>query len=124
MLKDARLVAMLPTADPDAAKAFFKDVMGFALRHEDSFALVFDGGGARLRVQKVETFTPHPFTVIGWTVPDIRAAIRDLKSRGVTFERYPNMGQDEDGVWTPPGSKAGVCWFKGPEGHLFSLSQG
>ena len=54
---------------------------------------------------------------------DIRATLRDLVSRGVVFERYEGMEQDDLGVWSPmPGT--GVAWFKDPDGNLLSLSQG
>jgi hypothetical protein len=40
-----------------------------------------------LRIQKVPELTP-PFTVLGWNVPDIRATVANLSSKGVKFERY------------------------------------
>ena len=53
---------------------------------------------------------------------DILAALRDLQRRGITFEHYPNMGQDEHGICTfPSGDK--VAWFKDPDGNLLSISQ-
>ena len=65
---------------------------------------------------------PHPGTVLGWEVPDITAAVTELKGAGVQFERYEFMRQDPLGVWSAPdGSK--VAWFKDPEGNLLSLSQ-
>jgi hypothetical protein len=38
------------------------DTLGLKLVSEDPFALVFDAGHDVLRVQKVQSFTPHPFT--------------------------------------------------------------
>ena len=41
--------------------------------------------------------------------------------RGVVFERFEGMKQDEPGVWSPaPG--VGVAWFKDPDGNLLSLN--
>ena len=45
-------------------------------------------------------------TVLGWSVPDIRAAIAELRARGVTFRVYEGFGQDADGIWSPPGGGA------------------
>ncbi|GAA3430578.1 VOC family protein [Kutzneria kofuensis] len=41
-------------------------------------------------------------SVLGWYVPDIRATIAELTSRGGTFTRYDGMPQDSLGVWTTP----------------------
>ena len=37
---------------------------------------------------------PATFTVLNFEVPDIEAAVDELTSRGVTFERYEGMDQD------------------------------
>lgn len=126
MLQGARITAMLPTTQPDAARAFFRDVMGLSLVSEDQFAVVFYCHGVTLRVQKVETLTPQPFSVLGFAVEDVRASAAALAGKGVRFERFEGMAQDELGVWTPPGAApgGGVAWFKDPDGNLLSISRG
>jgi hypothetical protein len=59
---------------------------------------------------------------LGWKVPDIAAAVRGLASAGVSFERYPQIPQDELGIWAAPGG-AKVAWFKDPDGNILSLTQ-
>ena len=66
--------------------------------------------------------TPLNCTLLGWHVKDIRAAARRLKKKGVKFQKYPWMGQDELGVWTSP-SGARIAWFKDPDGNTLSLTQ-
>lgn len=122
MLGGCAITAMLATTDPEAARRFYSEVLGLTLTSEDQFALVYDAGGTPLRLQKVAACTPHPFSALGWRAPDVRAAARALAAKGVRFERFEGMEQDELGVWTPPGATRGVCWFKDPEGHLLSLS--
>jgi hypothetical protein len=75
-----------------------------------------------LRVVKVRDLTPQPFTVVGWVVDDMAAAVRGLAAKGVTFERYPGMEQDDQAVWHVPGGSAQVAWFKDPDGNTLSLS--
>jgi hypothetical protein len=60
--------------------------------------------------------------VLGWEVPDISEAAQALHADGVTFQRYPGLAQDDDGVWTSP-SGARVAWFKDPDGNTLSISQ-
>ena len=75
-----------------------------------------------LRIGKVPSFTPAQNTVLGWEARNIAATLKQLVEKGVTFERYPNRGQDADGICTfPNGDK--VAWFKDPDGNVLSLSQ-
>jgi catechol 2,3-dioxygenase-like lactoylglutathione lyase family enzyme len=121
MLGSAELVAFIATTDAQRARAFYEGTLGLRFVSDDGFALVFDANGTTLRVQKVESVTAARGTVLGWKVPDNAAAVRELAGRGVAFERFPGMEQDEAGIWTTPGGK--VAWFKDPDGHLLSLSQ-
>src|SRR5215831_12279018 len=105
MLDQKKLVAFIPSRDPKKAKSFFVDVLGLRFVSEDSFAVVFDSGGIAVRlvdVSSVKNFRPATFTILGWNVDDIQQTVRGLRERGVTFERYPGMAQDDLGVWTAP----------------------
>jgi catechol 2,3-dioxygenase-like lactoylglutathione lyase family enzyme len=122
-LREQPLVSFVATRDPEAAKKFYRDVLGLRLVSEQiPYALVFDANGGAIRVSIVQTFTPAAHTVLGWDVPDIQLAAKALESSGVHFERYPNMPQDELGIWTSPGG-AKVAWFKDPDGNTLSISQ-
>ena len=122
MLQSSDLMAFVATANADLAREFYRDVLGLALIDEQPFALVFDSNGTTLRVQKVHTVSPIPYTALGWRVEDIHASISGLEDRGVSFERFEGMPQDDDGVWTTPDGGA-VAWFKDPDGNLLSLTQ-
>ena len=104
------------------AKTFYGDIIGLALKADDGFALVFDCNGTMLRVSKVQKATVAPYTVLGWSVRDIRGKIQDLGKKGVVFERFQGFPQDDLGAWTAAdGTK--VAWFKDPEGNLLSLTE-
>ena len=122
MLHDKSLVAFIPTTDPARAKRFYTDVLGLLLVSEDRFALVYEVSNVRLRITPVKEFTPHPFTVLGWDVPDISEMVKALSAKGVRFEKFGLPDQADDGIWTAPGG-ARVAWFKDPDGNLLSLSQ-
>ena len=124
MLGPEKLVAMLGTTQPDAAKAFFEGVLGLTFVGDYPHALIFEAGDTRLMVQKVEQVSPRQGTALGWSVTDLRGVMKGLIERGVTFERFPGMEQDELGVWSPAGPSTGVAWFKDPDGNLLSLSLG
>lgn len=117
------IVAFVPICDVSSAMSFYADTLGLKLvRDEQPFSLVFDANGIMLRLAITHEVRPAPWTVLGWDVPDIRAAVCALGSAGVHFERYAPLEQDEYGIWTSPGG-ARVAWFKDPDGNVLSLSQ-
>ena len=122
MIGTAKLTAFIASARPDRAKQFYSRTLGLRLVSEDQFAIVFDCAGVQLRIQKVDTFQPHAFTAIGWLVPSIRRAVSAFSKRGIAFERYGFLEQDDQGVWQAP-SWAKVAWFKDPDGNLLSLTE-
>src|SRR5262245_17952699 len=103
MLTDCSPITFVPTTKPEAAKRFYLETLGLRFVSDDPFAIVFDCGGTRLRVEKVQAFAPLPFTILGWKVADIAHTIGGLVERGVRFERYDGLAQDDRGVWTAPG---------------------
>ncbi len=116
-------MAFVATRDSERAKAFYRDTLGLRLVSDDSFAVVFDANGTMLRVTKVKEFEPMKFTVLGWEVPDIVAAVKELVKAGVRFERYGSfMKQDKLGIWDAPGGGR-IAWFKDPDGNTLSLAQ-
>lgn len=121
VLANAKVVAFVATVDGGRARQFYEGVLGLTLTLDDQFALVFDSGGTTLRVAKVEAFTPAPFTVLGWRVDDIEAIVDAMTVRGVQFERYEGMPQDERGICQFPGGQ--VAWFRDPDGNLLSFSR-
>jgi predicted enzyme related to lactoylglutathione lyase len=122
MLESCDVVAFAAAADLDRACAFYEQVLGLRLVEHNDFACVFDAHGTMLRVTAVPKVAQPGYTVLGWSVPDITATVRDLVARGVTFLRYDIMDQDEDGIWAAPGGGR-IAWFPDPDGNTLSLTQ-
>jgi len=122
MLGTMNLIAFIPITNYDTARPFYEGILGLRFVKNDGFAMVLDANGVMVRVVKAPDFTPLPFTILGWEVPDIEDAVSTLAGRGVSFERFGFFEQDALGVWTAPtGDK--VAWFKDPDGNLLSVSQ-
>jgi len=122
MLGKHDVVAFIATAQSDRTKEFYERVLGLDLVEDSPFALVFDAHGTMLRIQKVKELQPAPYTALGWNVPDIRAAVENLSGKGIRFERYEGVPQNDLGIWLTP-SGAQVAWFKDPSGNILSLTQ-
>ena len=121
-LKGASVIAFVGTANPEGAKIFYGEVLGFRLIADEPFALVFDAHGTMLRVTKLEQLTPPPYTVLGWAVADIIEVIDGLKRRGVAFEQFESLKQDWLGICTFPNGDQ-VAWFRDADGNLLSITQ-
>ena len=122
MLKSAKIIAFAPIRDSKRSRPFYEGILGLHFVSDDPFALVMESNGVMVRLAKVPNFKPAGFTVMGWEVTNIKKEVTTLNGRGVTFERFVGIDQDELGVWASPGG-AKVAWFKDPDGNILSLSQ-
>jgi catechol 2,3-dioxygenase-like lactoylglutathione lyase family enzyme len=121
-LASAALVGFVATTDLDRAAPFYRDVLGLAVALETPQFMVFDSNGTTLRLNVVEHFDPVPFTVLGWQVADIEAAVTALRAVAVEFLEVDGLEQDELGIWTTPGGNR-VAWFHDPDANVLSLEQ-
>ncbi len=122
MIGAAKMVSLIGTTRADASKAFYRDTLGLKFMTDDTFAFVFDMGGAELRVSRVPAVIPAAYAVLGFEVKDIAAEIDALVAKGVKFERFGFFQQDERGIWAAPdGTK--VAWFRDPDMNMLSLVQ-
>ncbi len=132
MLGNEKIVAFAAVRDRDAARTFYRDKLGLRLLGEDQYAMIVDANGTTLRLTPLKDWTPPQFTVLGWEVEDIVAAVTALRAAGVEFQRYPWMkDQNELAIWTSPTGPdvaavhagARVAWFKDPDGNVLSVAQ-
>lgn len=124
MLGSTKIVGFVPSRDLRRSREFYEKTLGLAFTRDDGYALVFTAGDRMIRVAdvgRIPDFQPYPFTVLGWEVDDVGRTAAALRERGVAFERYSWMQQDELGVWETPGGDK-VAWFKDPDGNVLSLS--
>lgn len=122
MLNTATITALVGTMKPDAAKAFYGDTLGLKFIADDTFAMIFEGKNARVRVSRAPAVAPAAYAVLAFTVTDIEKTVDALTAKGVAFARYGFFVQDGRGIWAAPdGTK--VAWFHDPDFNLLSLVQ-
>jgi len=125
MLVNADLIAFVPTRDLQRSRVFYEQTLGLEFVREDAFAIVFKANGVMVRIANVSTvadFRPAPFTILGWRVENVQSVVRALSGKGVMFERFDGMQQDELGIWHSP-SGAKVAWFKDPDDNVLSITE-
>ena len=124
VLSDYPVFPILLSRDLDASRTFYHDTLGLELAREDpGDRLVFrSGGGTQLAVTLSTVGTTDSQTQMAWRVPDIRAAVADLRARGVRIEEY--VAPDPvttDGVADMGHSWA--AWFLDPSGNVLAVVQ-
>jgi catechol 2,3-dioxygenase-like lactoylglutathione lyase family enzyme len=127
VLADHPCYTILLSKDLDASRHFYHDVLGLEILREDPGPdveprIVFKTANGRLILSKSTVGTSDTQTQMAWIVPDIHAAIADLRSRGVKIEEYeaPNP-VTLDGVADMGYSWA--AWFIDPSHNCLAIVQ-
>ena len=121
MLRDSKAFSGFATDDLDAAQRFYGETLGLDVEVWDEgnlLALHLAGGRDTLIYNKPD-FVPATYTILNFPVDDIDAAVAGLAERGVTFERYDGLDQDERGI--SRGMGPAIAWFKDPAGNILSV---
>jgi catechol 2,3-dioxygenase-like lactoylglutathione lyase family enzyme len=122
MMGEAVLQAMVATAQPDRARAFYQDTLGLKLIRENQFGMEFAGKIGFLRVAKIQAVAPSLITAAGFMVESVEATADALAAKGVQLERFAFLQHDAKGLWAAPdGAKVG--WFRDPDLNLLSITQ-
>ena len=124
MLSDYPVFPILLSLDLDATRDFYHGVLGLEIAREDEGdRIVFrSGGGTQLAVTLSTVGTSDTQTQMAWRVPDIHAALADLRARGVRIEEYTAPDPvTTDGVADMGHSWA--AWFVDPSGNVLAVVQ-
>jgi catechol 2,3-dioxygenase-like lactoylglutathione lyase family enzyme len=123
MLGDHPIHPVLLAKDLAAAREFYHDRVGLEILMENDDAIVFRcGGGTQLDVTKSTVGTADEQTQVSWQVPDLRAEVAELRSRGVKVEDYDMPGlMTEDGIADL--GFAFAAWVVDPGGNALSVMQ-
>ncbi|MGA9747611.1 MAG: VOC family protein [Nocardioides sp.] len=120
MLHDSPAFSGFSVDDVPAAHRFYSEVLGLDVTEENGMLTLELHGGHRVLVYpKGEAHQPATFTVLNFPVPDVGSAVDALVERGVRFERYDGMTQDERGI--AGGDGPPIAWFTDPAGNVLSV---
>jgi predicted enzyme related to lactoylglutathione lyase len=124
MLGSSEAFSGFSVDDIPRAKQFYEETLGVEVTQDEDILTLHLAGGTKVLVYpKGEAHTPASFTILNFPVPDIDAAVGELKARGVDFERYEGTPTetDEDGIFRGVGPL--IAWFTDPAGNVLSVIQ-
>ena len=107
------------------AKEFYTQTLGLKVVEEGvGLWLHLPGGGTAFAYPK-DDHQPATFTLLDFVVDDIDEAVDELNSRGVSFDRFEGMPQDEKGIMRGIAQNMGpdIAWFKDPAGNMLAVLQ-
>ncbi len=121
MLKVRSAFSSFSTNDIDAAKEFYGNKLGLDVRDTPMGVIeVVLGADQHVTIYPKPNHEPASFTVLNFIVPDIAAAVGDLKGAGISMERYDGMQQDEMGIARDPQGPA-IAWFKDNAANILAV---
>jgi catechol 2,3-dioxygenase-like lactoylglutathione lyase family enzyme len=121
MLGDNNVCASIAVKDMDAAKKFYGDVLGLEASMETPGGTFYKSGKGGIFVYPSQYAGTNKATYAAWNIEDVAGAVEALTSKGVTFERYPDMPDVtmEGDVHVMGDLKA--AWFKDPDGNILNI---
>ena len=122
MFEQTKAFSGFSVGDITAARKFYTETLGLRVTEENGMLTLHIAGGTEILVYPKDNHEPATFTILNFPVRDVGAAVAELTSRGVRFERYEGAPQDEDGVMR--GNGPDIAWFTDPAGNVMSVIQG
>ncbi len=119
MLGDSIATACFSTDSIEKAREFYEGTLGIDVTQMDSGSLVLNlAGNTHVLVYLKDDHVASNYTTLILNVPDVRAAVAELKAAGVEIAALP--GTDADGVSTDEGMPP-TAWFTDPAGNWIAV---
>jgi catechol 2,3-dioxygenase-like lactoylglutathione lyase family enzyme len=105
--------------DLKQAHDFYGGTLGIKTSEENGLMTLHIAEDRDTLVYPKPDHTPATYTILNFPVDDVEATVDELVKRGVSFERYDGLDQDEKGI--SRGAGPDIAWFKDPAGNLLSV---
>ena len=127
-MKTTGITAALPAQDVRRAKTFYGEKVGLRAIESKSLeasdgrvGLTVGDGVNQLFIYPARVRSSGEFSQVVLQVTDVRAAVEEMRSRGVQFEEYDTPEtRTENGIARTPDGGEGA-WFKDSEGNLVGV---
>jgi predicted enzyme related to lactoylglutathione lyase len=121
MLGDTKAYSGFSVDNLEKARHFYGELLGIMTSEEYGLMTLHLAGGRDTLVYPKPDHTPAVYTILNFEVDDIDQAVTELTGRGVQFEHYEGLGQDDKGINRTGGPY--IAWFKDPAGNILAVLQ-
>jgi catechol 2,3-dioxygenase-like lactoylglutathione lyase family enzyme len=121
MFADTKAFSGFSVSDLEQAREFYGGTLGLRTSQEDGLLVLHLAGDRDTLVYPKDSHLPATYTILNFPVDDIDQAVAELTERGVRFERYEGMAQDEQGI--SRGGGPNIAWFTDPAGNILAVLQ-
>ena len=121
MLAQSKAFSGFAVPDLEAAREFYGGTLGLdvELIEDPGLLSIHLAGDRDVLVYPKPDFEPATYTILNFPVDDVDATVEGLTERGVVFERYEGLDQDEKGISRGMGPT--IAWFKDPAGNVLAV---
>ncbi len=105
--------------DLQQAREFYSETLGLNVSEANDLLTLHLAGDRDTLIYPKPDFVPATYTILNFEVDDIETTVDDLTARGVKFERYDGMKQDERGIHKD-GERL-IAWFTDPAGNVIAV---
>ena len=122
MLADSEAFSGFAVPDLAEARRFYADTLGLRVSELDDQSGLLTlhlGGGRDVVVYLKPDHVPATYTILNFPVDDVEGTVDALIGRGVRFEQYDGIEQDDKGINRGEGPL--IAWFRDPAGNILSI---
>jgi catechol 2,3-dioxygenase-like lactoylglutathione lyase family enzyme len=122
MFADTKAFSGFSVDDLEKARQFYGETLGISTSVQYGLLTLHLAGGRDTLVYPKPGHNPADYTILNFRVDDIGKAVDELTARGVRFERYDGLDQDEKAI-SRGGPGPYIAWFKDPAGNILAVLQ-
>jgi len=122
MLGKYKVINTIAVNDIQNAVDFYGEVLGLKRVEENRAGRVFESGGGLIGLHQSPTAGSGQATCAWWVVDDVEAVVKDLKSRGIVFDKnydLPRTKRKGDVYLMNDTDRA--AWFRDPDGNILGI---
>jgi catechol 2,3-dioxygenase-like lactoylglutathione lyase family enzyme len=119
MFENTKAFSGFAVDDVEKAREFYGETLGVRTSVEYGLLVLHLAGERDTIAYPRPNHTPAEYTILNFPVDDVEQAVDELVSRGVRFEHYDGMDQDEKGIMRGHGPD--IAWFTDPAGNVLSV---
>lgn len=122
MLATHKFITPIAVHDMENAVDFYSNILGLDRVARNHAGYVFEAGGGLIGLHESPTAGSGQATCAWWTVDSVETIVKQLKSRGITFdENYELPRTEKKGDIYLISENMKAAWFRDPDGNILGI---